>query len=122
MGKLASLVGLGGKKQEKRAKLADPSLQQTFATIRDALARYTVANNGRVPDVGQIYDWQSLRQLVNHYSKKSLPATEAEAGFTFVKYDPDPSREDYLLLVELHNPQDGFNRVEMSAYGVDPVK
>jgi hypothetical protein len=120
LGKLASLVGLGGKK-EKRAKVEDSGLQQTFANIRDALARYTVGHAG-VPDVGQIYDWQSLRQLVNQYGKKSLPATEAEAGFTFVKYKPDSSREDYVLLVELHNPQNGFNRVEVTAYSVDPVK
>jgi hypothetical protein len=122
LGKLASLVGLGGKKGEKRAKVEDPSLQQTLANIRDALARYTVGHAGTVPDVGQIYNWQSLRQLVNEYGKKPLPATEAEAGFTFVKYKPDPSREDYVLLVELHNPHDGFNRVEVTPYSVEPVK
>jgi hypothetical protein len=86
------------------------------------LARYTLANSGRVPETGQIYDWQSLRKLINRYAKTPLPATEAEAGFTFVKYNPEPSLEDYSLLVELHNPQNGFNRVEVSAYGVDPVK
>jgi hypothetical protein len=122
MDKLASLVGLGGKKGEKRPQVADTSLQQTFANIRDALARYAVGNAGAVPDVGQVYNWQSLRQLVNQYGKKPLPATEAEAGFTFVKYKPEPSREDYVLLVELHNPQDGFNRVEVTASSVDPVK
>lgn len=120
MDKLASLVGLGGKK-EKRPKVEDTGLQQTFANIRDALARYTVGHAG-VPDVGQIYNWQSLRQFVNEYGKKSLPATEAEAGFTFVKYNPDPNREDYVLLVELHNPQNDFNRVEVTAYSVEPVK
>ena len=121
LGKLASLVGLGGKKQN-RPKVEDAGLQQTFANIRDALARYTVGNAGRIPDAGQIYNWQSLRQLVNEYGKKPLPATEAEAGFTFVKYKPDPSREDYVLLVELHNPHDGFNRVEVTPYSVEPVK
>ena len=122
LGKLASLVGLGGKKTEKRAKVTDPSMQQTFASIRDALARYAVANNDRIPRVGQIYNWQSLRQIVNQYGKQSLPATEAEAGFTFVNYTPGDSFEDYVLLVELHNPQDGFNRVEVTPYSTEPVK
>jgi hypothetical protein len=122
LGKLANLVGLGGKKTEKRAKVTDPSMQQTFANIRDALARFAVANNDRIPGVGQIYNWQSLRQIVNRHSKTSLPATEAEAGFTFVNYTPSDSFENYVLLLELHNPQDGYNRVEVTPYSADPVK
>jgi hypothetical protein len=98
LGKLSNLVGLGGKKTEKRAKVTDTNLQQTFASIRDALARYAVGSNGRVPGVGEIYDWQSLRQVINRYGKTSLPATEAEAGFTFVNYTPRESYEDYVLL------------------------
>jgi hypothetical protein len=120
LGKLASLIGLGGKPKEKRAKVTDPTLQQTFATIRDALTRYAVANNGAMPPVAEIYNWQSLHQVVNRYAKTSLPATEAEAGFTFVNYTP--GQEDYVLLVELHNPPDGYKRVEVTPYSADPVK
>jgi hypothetical protein len=103
--------------------MANPGLNQTFNNIRDALTRYTVSSNGTVPDTGQIYDWQSFRRLVNKYSKQSLPATEAEAGFRFVSYRPDTvSRTDYTLLVELLEPQDGVDRVEVTAYGIDRGK
>jgi hypothetical protein len=82
-----------------------------------------LGNNGSIPDRSQIYDWESLRRVVNHYGKKGkgLPPTEQETGFTFVRYTIDSGRSDYSLLVELHEPQDGVNRVEVTPYGVDRV-
>jgi hypothetical protein len=122
LGKVAKLFGLSGKKADARPKIADASLRDTFANVRDALARYAVGHNGALPDRSEIYDWQSLRRVINHYGKKSLPATEEEAGFSFVRYTISSSREDYTLLVELLRPQDGMTRVEVTPYGVDPVK
>jgi hypothetical protein len=121
LGKVASLFGLG-KKGNTLAKVEDQGLKQTFRDIRNAMQRYAVANDGRVPDQTQIYDWQSLRHLVERYSKTSLPATEDEAGFQFVQYRVAPGRDDYTLLLELHEPQDGTKRVEVTQYGVDRAK
>ena len=101
------------------ARVSDPGLKRTFGNIRDALARYTIGNNSYTPDETMIYDWQSLRRLVNRYSKQPLPATEAEAGFSFVRYTAEV--DDYTLLVELHEPEDGVKRVEVTPYGVDRV-
>jgi hypothetical protein len=68
-----------------------------------------------VPDTSQVYDWKSLRRVVNQYGKTSLPATEEEAGFTFVTYKPAPTREGYLLVVDLRDPQpDGVKRIEIA--------
>jgi hypothetical protein len=88
-------------------------MTSTLKNVRDALARFAVANNS-VPDTSQLYDWKSLRRIVNQYGKTSLPATEAEAGFTFVDYKPGPSREGYTLVVDLREPQDGVKRVEIA--------
>jgi len=103
----------GGKKNETSAKALSPEINTTLRNVRDALARFAVANNS-VPDTGQIYDWKSLRRVVNQYGKTSLPATEEEAGFTFVNYKPAPTREGYLLVVDLREPQDGVKRVEIA--------
>ena len=84
-----------------------------------ALARYAARSNGYVPARAQIYDWSSLRQVVNLYGEKPLPATETDAGFRFLRYRTDSGRGDYTLLVELVQPQDGLNRVEITPYGVD---
>ena len=94
------------------AKDLTPAVSTSLRNVRDALARYAVANNG-VPDITQIYDWKSLRRVVNQYGKTSLPATEEEAGFTFVDYKPAQSREGYLLVVDLREAQDGVKRVEI---------
>ena len=110
----------GSKKGEIVAKGLSPSLNSTFINMRDALARFAVSNNG-VPDTTLIYDWKSLRRLVEQYGKIALPATEAEAGFTFVKYKPESNREGYILLVDLNEPQEGVKRVEIHPYGVDRV-
>ena len=110
----------GSKKGEIVAKGLSPSLNSTFINIRDALARFAVSNSG-VHDTTLIYDWKSLRRLVEQYGKIALPATEAEAGFTFVKYKPESNREGYILLVDLNEPQEGVKRVEIHPYGVDRV-
>jgi hypothetical protein len=106
------------------AKISDESIKTAFYNIREAIGRYTVGNNGVVPGEEQIYNWESLRRLVNQYGKdsKQLPATENEAGFSFVRYRLDPAggvAGDYTLLVELHESSDGSKRVEVTPYGVD---
>ena len=103
----------GSKKDGAVAKDLNPTVNSTLRNVREALGRYAVANNG-VPDISQIYDWKSLRRVVNQYGKTSLPATEEEAGFTFVDYKPQSSREGYLLVVDLREPQDGVQRVEIA--------
>ncbi len=100
------------------AKNLTPSVNRTFSNIRDALARFAVTNSG-VPAGNTIYNWKSLREVVNLYAKTPLPDTEEEAGFTFIDYKSEHNREGYVLLVELQTPQDGVKRVEVTPYGVD---
>jgi hypothetical protein len=120
LNRVGKLFGFGGKSDgEILANISDKRLRTTFNEVRDALARYAARSNGYVPDRGEIYDWPSLRQVVNLYGKKSLPATETDAGFRFLRYRTDSGRGDYTLLVELVQPQDGLNRVEITPYGVD---
>jgi hypothetical protein len=114
--KVAKLFGLGGK-STSMVELSDASLKRAFNNIRDALVRYASSNGDVVPDGSAIYDWQSLRRLVNRYGKKSLPSTEAEAGFSFVRYSTN-GLDDYTLFLELHEPQDGVKRVQVTPYGV----
>ena len=111
LGKVSRAI-FGTKKTDPVAKDLNPAVNTSLRNVRDALARYAVANNG-VPDLTQIYDWKSLRRVVNQYGKTSLPATEEEAGFTFVNYKPAQSREGYLLVVDLREPQDGVKRLEI---------
>ena len=118
-GKISRAI-FGGGKGSVAAKGLNPSLNSTFGNIRNALASFAVSNN-TVPDTTLIHDWKSLRRVVNQYGKTALPATEEEAGFTFVRYKPESNREGYILLVELHDPQDGVKRVEIHPYGVDRV-
>jgi hypothetical protein len=103
-----------GSKKNDAATTKDlaPVANATLRNVRDAIARFAAANSG-VPEINQIYDWKSLRRVVNQYGRTSLPATEEEAGFTFVDYKPAPSREAYLLVVDLREPQDGVKRVEI---------
>jgi len=112
LGKFSRAI-FGTKKDDTAAKDLNPAVNSSLRNVRDALARYAVANSG-VPDITQIYDWKSLRRIVNQYGKTSLPATEAEAGFTFVDYKPEQSREAYLLVVDLREAQDGVKRVEIA--------
>lgn len=99
--------------------LSDAKLRETFEGVRDALARYAQSNNS-IPNSSTIYDWRSLRQVVNFYGETSLPKTEAEAGFSFVNYETQ-GNENYILLVEFRHPQNGLSRVEVTPYGTDRV-
>jgi len=117
LGKITrSIFGSGSGKTQ--AKLASPSINRTLDNLRDALGLYAVSRSS-YPERTEIYDWQSLRQVVNRYGKQELPRTEAAAGFSFVRYYLDPDRADFKLLLELHEPQDGIKRVEISALSVD---
>jgi hypothetical protein len=120
LGRVGKLFGLGGKSDgEILANISDKRLRTRFNEVRDALARYAARSNGYVPARSEIYDWSSLREVVNLYGEKPLPATETDAGFRFLRYRTDSGRGDYTLLVELVQPQDGLNRVEITPYGVD---
>jgi hypothetical protein len=119
--KVGRVLGFGGT-SEAVTVVSAPSLQEVFKSVRNALGRYAASHNGSVPDLSTIYDWKSLRQVVNQHGKRPLPATEEEAGFRFVKYTPSREGNDYLLLVELLQPQDGISRVEVTAYGIDRGK
>jgi hypothetical protein len=112
LGKMSRAI-FGTKKNDATSKELNPAVNTSLRNVRDAIARYAVAHNG-VPDLTQIYDWKSLRRVVNQYGKGTLPATEAEAGFTFVDYKPQQSREAYLLVVDLREAQDGVKRVEIA--------
>jgi len=103
----------GSKKTNAAAPKVSPAMTTTFKNIRDALARYA-SSTRNVPDTTLIYDWKSLRNVVNRYVKSPLPATEEEAGFTFVNYKPEPTRDGYILVVDLREPQDGVKRIEIA--------
>jgi hypothetical protein len=111
LGKVSRAI-FGTKKNDTTTKDLAPAATASLRNVRDAIARFAAANSG-VPEINQIYDWKSLRRVVNQYGRTSLPATEEEAGFTFVDYKPAPSREAYLLVVDLREPQDGVKRVEI---------
>jgi hypothetical protein len=111
LGKVSRAI-FGTKKNDTATKDLAPAANATLRNVRDAIARFAAANSG-VPEINQIYDWKSLRRVVNQYGRTSLPATEEEAGFTFVDYKPAPSREAYLLVVDLRESQDGVKRVEI---------
>src|SRR6266446_3258545 len=103
----------GSKKSEVGPKDMSPSVYSSFKNIHSAIRGF-VASNNTVPDTTRIYDWKSLRSVVNQYGKTSLPATEAEAGFTFVQYKPEPTRDGYILLVDINEPEGGVKRVEIN--------
>jgi hypothetical protein len=111
LGKVSRAI-FGTKKSDPVAKDLTLPINTTLRNVREAIARYAAANNG-VPDITMIYDWKSLRRVVNQYGKTSLPTTEEEAGFSFVDYKPAQSREAYLLVVDLREAQDGLRRVEI---------
>ena len=112
LGKVTRAI-FGSKKSDTAALKVSPTINTTFRNIRDALARYA-ASTRNVPDNTLIYDWKSLRSVVNRYGKTPLPATEEEAGFTFVNYKPEPTRDGYILVVDLREPQDGVKRIEIA--------
>lgn len=97
----------------------ETSVRSRLNNIRDALARYAVSHNS-LPDSSVIYDWKSFQRVINRYGAKSLPTTEDEAGFKFIRYDLESTRDAYILLVELKEPQpDGARRFEVRPYGVE---
>jgi hypothetical protein len=122
---LSKVTGLfkGRKKEAEEGEnktvvwLSNERLRETFNSVRGALVSYAQSNNS-IPNSTTIYDWRSLRQVINFYGETPLPKTEAEAGFSFVDYQPRGS-DDYVLLVELRQPQNGLSRVEITPYGVD---
>jgi hypothetical protein len=124
LNRMGKLLGLGGKEDDGEilAHITDKRLRQTLDDVRDALARYAGSHDGYVPDRSEIYDWPSLRQVINFYGKKPFPATQSEVGFRFLRYNTDSGRGDYTLLVELVKPQGNMDRVEITPYGVDRAK
>src|SRR5215831_4918973 len=112
LGKVTRAI-FGSSKKNNAAPKVSPEINTTFKNIRDALASYA-ASTRNVPDTTLIYDWKSLRNMVNRYGKTPLPATEEEAGFTFVNYKPEPTRDGYTLVVDLREPQDGLKRIEIA--------
>ena len=112
-GKITRAIFGSSKKSDAAALKVSPAMSTTFKNIRDALARYA-SSTRNVPDTTLIYDWKSLRNVVNRYGKTPLPATEEEAGFTFVNYKPEPTRDGYILVVDLREPQDGVKRIEIA--------
>jgi hypothetical protein len=112
LGKITRAI-FGSKKPNSAAPKVSPEMTTTFKNIRDALARYA-SSTRNVPDRSLIYDWKSFRNVVNRYGKTPLPATEEEAGFTFVNYKPEPTRDGYTLVVDLREPLDGVKRIEIA--------
>src|SRR5262245_24813273 len=112
LGKITRAI-FGSKKPNAAAPKVSPEMTTTFKNIRDALARYA-SSTRNVPDRSLIYDWKSFRNVVNRYGKTPLPPTEEEAGFTFVNYKPEPTRDGYTLVVDLREPLDGVKRIEIA--------
>ncbi|MGE3540735.1 MAG: hypothetical protein AB7N91_25260 [Candidatus Tectimicrobiota bacterium] len=117
LGKIGRAI-FGKSKESSQLKLANTSARGQLNNIRDALSRYWVSNN-TLPDNSVIHDWKTLQRVVNRYGATSLPATEDEAGFTFISYELERTRDSYILLVDLKEPQDGVKRVEVRPHGVE---
>lgn len=120
LSKIASIFSRGKKRDGLAVTITAPRIASTFQNIRDALALYAVSNNS-VPIESDIYDWTSLREVVNFHSKQALPISEKLAGFSFVDYRVD-GLDNYVLLVALHSPQDGLEKVEIGPYGLERVR
>lgn len=121
--KVGKFFGFGKNKADELPVISDERLQATFKNIRNAIANYAASNSGVVPNLSTIQNWSSLREVVNRYGnrKQQLPPSEKLAGFSFISYDPDKySRDDYVLVVEVHQPQNGVKHLELTPYGVDP--
>src|SRR5262249_20015007 len=76
-GKISRAI-FGSSKKNTAPPKVSPEINTTFKNIRDALAHYA-SSTKNVPDRTLIYDWKSLRNVVNRYGKTPLPATEEEA-------------------------------------------
>jgi hypothetical protein len=119
LGKITRAI-FGSKKKEVAVKDMSPSIYSNLKNIHNAIRSFVSSHNA-VPDIAQIYDWKSLRRVVNQYGKTSLPATEAEAGFTFVNYKPERNGDGYTLLVDIHEPQGGVKRIEINEH-IDKIE
>jgi len=111
-GKITRAI-FGSKKKDEAAKNMNPSVYSSLKNMHDAIRSYVSSHNA-VPDATQIYDWKSLRRVVNQYGRASLPGTEAEAGFTFVSYKPERTGDGYTLLLDLNEPQGNLKRIEIN--------
>ena len=96
---------------------SDAELRRRLQLIRDALATY-VGTNSSVPTDVTIYDWKTLREVVNFYGKRELPASEQQAGFRFVQYRAN-GIDDYTLLVQVDLPDASQRQLEVTPYGVE---
>jgi len=129
--RVGGVFGLGPKKKDEplltapsnapangqtAAQISETQLKQRFKLIREALATY-VGTNSSVPSNVTIYDWKTLREVVNFYGRSELPVSEEQAGFRFVKYRA-LSVEDYVLQVQVESPEVGQKQLEVTPYGV----
>jgi hypothetical protein len=129
--RMGSAFGFGAKKKDDHLLTAPPSatangqtpiqiseaqLKQRLKLIRDAFATY-VGSNSSVPTEVSIYDWKTLRDVVNFYGRGELPVSEEQAGFRFVDYRT-LSVEEYVLVVQVESPEVGQRQLEVTPYGV----
>lgn len=95
---------------------SNAQLKRRLKLIRAALAAYAGAN-ATVPSDITIYNWKTLRDVVNFYGKTELPLSEGQAGFRFVNYRTIGA-DDYVLLVQVESPEAGQQQLEVTPYGV----
>jgi hypothetical protein len=112
LGKITRAI-FGSKKKDVAVKDMRPSVYSSLKNMHDAIRSF-VSSHSAVPETNQLYDWKSLRRLVNQYGKTSLPGTEAEAGFTFVSYKPERTGDGYTMLLDIHEPEGGLKRIEIN--------
>ena len=134
--RVGRVFGLGGKKKKEEdgllAPATEPTPERTTAAgvsegqlkrrlqlIREALATYA-GTNASVPDDVTIYDWKTLRDVVNFYGNRDLPPSEEQAGFRFVNYRANGA-DDYLLLVQVDLPNATQRQFEVTPYGIQTV-
>ncbi len=98
------------------AGISESRLKRRLKVVRDALATYT-GTNSTVPNEVTIYDWKSLRDVVNFYGRRDLPISEEQAGFRFVDYRAIGT-DDYVLLVQVFHQEAGETQLEVTPYGV----
>jgi hypothetical protein len=132
--RVGGVFGFGAKKKDDHLLTAPPStpangqtateiseaqLKHRFKLIREAIAAY-VGTNSSVPTDVTIYDWKTLRDVVNFYGRSELPVSEEQAGFRFVNYRAH-GVEDYVLVVQVESPEVGQRQLEVTPYGVQAV-
>lgn len=97
------------------AQVSEAQLKQRFKLIREALATYA-GTNYSVPSEIAIYDWKTLRDVVNFYGRQELPVSEGQAGFHFVNYRAIGT-DDYVLVVQVQHPETGPMQLEVTPFG-----